>query len=1342
MKNHERRRIHMIVHRYPDLTSTSVGHEPNRCVVVRKRAAQQNPSIYSMQPADTEPIKLEPEMHETVRDFVLEFPIEQKSVDQYLIPQKVVKTVRTSTTRTETINIPPKGNPPMALGSMRQQLPVFNYKDKILEAIHTHRVVLVTGGTGCGKTTQVPQFLLDDAAEAQRPIKIICTQPRRLPAITIAERVAKERGEALPETVGYHIRLEQKTTPRCCLLYCTSGVLLRFLSQDDLLQEATHVILDEIHERETNTDYLLIALKQALKKRKDLKVILMSATMEGNLRMFMEYFGGDTPVKHISIESRLFHVDRLYLGEILALTHYMPPQNSFNSVFSCDLSEPFELTPHEQSMIPPPPPNTHFGLEYSRGFGNGYAGFPLTKPYEEMSQFEQEMHDEQRQLYSMRQFVLNALPLAPHFFDPCIVPMLNDSGICERERIFSEIYLKAGGLTFKEGVDYDLCLTIIRYCAGSHIPGAILVFLPGFEDITIVRDKIKNTCTEDDWNGFQPVVLMLHSQMNTFEQHGVFEKFYHNQRKIILSTNIAEASLTIEDVVFVVDCGKVKEKTYDHESRISQLKTTWIAKSNAEQRAGRAGRCSEGYCFRLYSRDDYDTLAECQTAEMRRSAIHDVCLNAKMFAPGTMTVKEFLSMAPEPPEQQAVENSMQFLEQLGALYSVASTSDSDIVPSMLKKGSFRSGLPALDAEPDLTDLGRVIAQLPLDPPLSRMLLFGIALRCLNPAVTLVAAMSNRDPFYITVTEERDAANRARDNYGRCDFSDHISLLRCFYEFENERTYRKQIDYCRRNFLNYSSMKMIHGIRRQLLLELRRAHIIKHQDGSTIDSVLSSYTYNKYSNAWPMVQAAIVAGSFPNVAWTKTNSKLKKIKTNAPEKFAILHPSSIVKRHVPSSNNRIKHINDFAEGREPTTEYLAYQELARLDNGGLTVRYVTLVPPCVLVLFAGALRMKQSTFETYNLVDACLGSDDENGEDQAEEDAQDMGFRTISYLYEVDSWFTVKSYWYRDMQRLLQLRFHVMSYFLRMLKSPPFHTDESHYANKLLETLNVLLSKDHSRMGFPPVAPLCQVNDPPVSQPQSQSSKSNLQNKTSSNHSNNNNQTKNWREREQKETSRQRRDRETERERERRTEVKNSGMKVKMEWYDENEMGTGQSSRAAETQHVAKQQPNEEDEEWELPSDNSKEPNFVYRADRKDAPNRANEDRGEHQRFNTFAPRRGLSSAPRRSTQFNGTSNDVRNHPGYNSQQQPHYSRSHEQTHSSRNGHNNEPHDRQGSRQGQGQSQGNGFGRAAHQYEEYNDEDYNGQAATQNSHNRTRPPNSRHNIYYKSGYTRSNHRPNH
>lgn len=206
-----------------------------------------------------------------------------------------------------------------------------------------------------------------------------------------------------------------------------------------------------------------------------------------------------------------------------------------------------------------------------------------------------------------------------------------------------------------------------------------------------------------------------------------------------MSTNIAEASLTIDDVVFVIDCGKVKEKTYEHNSRISQLKVSWIAKSNAGQRAGRAGRCRNGFCFRLYSKQDYEQMLITQVAEMRRSAIHELCLHAKMFAPNGMPVRRFLDCAPEPPLSEAIDRSLEFLEQLGALYN----QEKSLQPPSYFTEQYQKEVQ--HPEPKMTNLGRIIASLPLEPQLARLLLYGVAMSVLHPIISLVAALAHREP---------------------------------------------------------------------------------------------------------------------------------------------------------------------------------------------------------------------------------------------------------------------------------------------------------------------------------------------------------------------------------------------------------------------------------------------------------------------------------------------------------------------------------------------------------------------------------------------------------------------
>ncbi|CAI8047009.1 ATP-dependent DNA/RNA helicase DHX36 [Geodia barretti] len=205
----------------------------------------------------------------------------------------------------------------------RQKLPSWEKQEEILELIRENQVVVLSGETGCGKTTQVPQFILEDAVERGfgAQIQIICTQPRRISAISVAKRVAEERGERLGGSVGFQIRLEnQLPDQRGSILYCTTGILLRRMINDSLLREVSHVVLDEVHERSVQSDFLIIVLRDILPHRPDLKVILMSATL--NAELFSQYFGG---VPMYNIPSVVFPVARYFLEDVLQMTRFCPP---------------------------------------------------------------------------------------------------------------------------------------------------------------------------------------------------------------------------------------------------------------------------------------------------------------------------------------------------------------------------------------------------------------------------------------------------------------------------------------------------------------------------------------------------------------------------------------------------------------------------------------------------------------------------------------------------------------------------------------------------------------------------------------------------------------------------------------------------------------------------------------------------------------------------------------------------------------------------------------------------------------------------------------------------------
>uniref|UniRef100_A0A1B0GJV8 RNA helicase n=1 Tax=Lutzomyia longipalpis TaxID=7200 RepID=A0A1B0GJV8_LUTLO len=391
----------------------------------------------------------------------------------------------------------------------RQSLPVWDKRKEILGILEKNQVLVISGETGCGKSTQVPQFLLDQwlssAAEGNNKniphVEIICTQPRRLSAIGVAQRVADERVERIGNSVGYQIRLENKISASTRLTFCTTGILLRRLQTDPVLANVTYVIVDEVHERSEESDFLLLILRELLEKRSDLRVILMSATL--NAKIFSEYFKG-APV--LDIPGRTFPVEQLFLEDIIEQSNYVLEADSQH----CRKLKKF-FKENVQYNVP-----------------NG------------------------------------SLKINPELIESVLVHIVKGEHNWPRE-------------------------------------GTILIFLPGFAEIQSVHNCLTDNALFSPRAG-NFVLVPLHSTLTNEEQSLVFQKLKPPKRKIVLSTNIAETSVTIDDCVFVIDCGHMKEKRFDSNRNMESLELVWVSRANALQRKGRAGRVMSGVAIHLFTR--------------------------------------------------------------------------------------------------------------------------------------------------------------------------------------------------------------------------------------------------------------------------------------------------------------------------------------------------------------------------------------------------------------------------------------------------------------------------------------------------------------------------------------------------------------------------------------------------------------------------------------------------------------------------------------------------------------------------------------------------------------------
>ncbi|KAB1201160.1 ATP-dependent RNA helicase DHX36 [Morella rubra] len=598
--------------------------------------------------------------------------------------------------------------------SFREKLPAFKVRSEFLKAVAENQVLVVSGETGCGKTTQLPQFILEEEISRLHgaDCSIMCTQPRRISAISVAARIASERGATLGETVGYQIRLESKRSAQTRLLFCTTGVLLRQLVQDPELTGVSHLIVDEIHERGMNEDFLLIILRDLLPRRPDLRLILMSATINADL--FSKYFG-DAPTMHIP--GLTFPVAEVFLEDVLEETRYNI-KSEFDNIEGSSRRKRRQQDPKKD-------PLTELFEEVDIDSNYRNYSVPTRKSLEAWSGSQLDLGLQPRHLGNSYPFLRLAL-------DNCAKVEATIEYICRREG-----------------------------------DGAILVFLTGWDEISKLLDKVKGNNLLGDPSKF--LVLPLHGSMPTINQHEIFDRpppnrrqayFYsfHVLMKIVLATNIAESSITIDDVVYVIDCGKAKETSYDALNKLACLLPSWISKASAHQY---------------------------QLPEILRTPLQELCLHIKSLQLGT--VGSFLAKALQPPDTLAVENAIELLKTIGAL----------------------------DDMEELTPLGRHLCTLPLDPNIGKMLLMGSIFQCLYPALTIAAALAHRDPFVLPINrkEEADAAKRS---FAGDSCSDHIALLKAFEGWKDAKRNGKERAFCWDNFLSPVTLQMMDDMRMQFL----------------------------------------------------------------------------------------------------------------------------------------------------------------------------------------------------------------------------------------------------------------------------------------------------------------------------------------------------------------------------------------------------------------------------------------------------------------------------------------------------------------------------------------------
>ncbi|MBT7086618.1 MAG: ATP-dependent RNA helicase HrpA [Desulfobacterales bacterium] len=582
------------------------------------------------------------------------------------------------------------------------ELPIVGKKDEIIETIKRNRVVIISGETGSGKTTQIPKFCL----EAGRGIdgKIGCTQPRRIAAITVTGRIADELGEETGRSVGYKIRFSERSSDNSFIKIMTDGILLAETQKDPYLNEYDTIIVDEAHERSLNIDFIIGILKNLLKKRNNLKIIITSATID--TEKFSKYFE-NAPV--IDVSGRMYPVDVRY----------------------------------------------------------------------------------------------------------------SDPEFVEDELTHVEMAVDVVDKLFRETVSGD-----------------ILIFMPTEQDILETRELIEGRKLPS------VTVLILFARLSANEQSRVFSSV--SGRKIVISTNVAETSLTITGIKYVIDTGLARILSYSPASRTTNLPVSPVSRSSADQRKGRCGRVENGVCIRLYTEDDYNSRPLFTQPEVLRANLAEVIL--RMIALKLGNISEFPFV--DRPPLRSIRDGFEVLSELGA------------ITGKNIKGEKRYSL---------TENGRLMSRIPIDPRLSRMLIEAEAEGCLKEVAVIVSALSIRDPRERPV-EKAEQADRmhATFNDKSSDFVTLLNIWNSYHESKrNVKTTGKLKRFCRDHFVSFIRMREWCDIHTQIssILKEYGFNISKRKDVIEVNRKKEQGSED-FSDLYSAIHKSILSGYLSNIAEKK------------------------------------------------------------------------------------------------------------------------------------------------------------------------------------------------------------------------------------------------------------------------------------------------------------------------------------------------------------------------------------------------------------------------------------------------------------------------------------------
>ncbi|KAK8137512.1 hypothetical protein PG984_003005 [Apiospora sp. TS-2023a] len=753
-------------------------------------------------------------------------------------------------------------------------LPMSQYREEVLRMVRDSQnpFSIVMGATGSGKTTQVPQIILDDAIRRGEgaDCNIICTQPRRIAATSVAARVAVERGERIGDSVGYHVRYDAKLPrPHGSITFCTTGILLAQIKADadGVLNYASHIVIDEVHERDLDTDYIIAMLKKSINARQKSglpvpKVVLMSATLDTEL--FANYLGTprsrqklSVPAPSIFVPGRTFPIQNRFLGDIMPDLYESHPSAMENL-----LQEQFKVKRYLDQEI---------GAELD---------------------------------------VADSTEANPPKGEP---PSDQANKVDGTDRSAANISAEE---RHEEFVPVQLVAAVVARIVETTEAGAILVFLPGLKEIL----DTERALGDDIFNvGFRSKykfrVHRLHSSVPREDQNAVFEDPPPGCRKIILSTNIAETSVTVPDVQHVVDAGRLRETRYDQLTGIGGLRCVWESMSNSRQRAGRAGRVQNGFYHALFSRERYARMAPTGLPELLRTDLQGTCLAIKKQHPDQI-IDGVMHGFIQPPPGAAVSAAVRQLKRINAL---------------TKK------------EEELTPLGRLLATLPVHPTLAKMIVMGVIFRCLDPMIILGAADCETRLFAVPPGQTGEA-RASHSEFGGHN-SDHISMLQAFDELRTCRAeYGEELakDRAFTSFLRWSTFKSIRHSAESILNVLIRCGLAPASDHDRSSELqYGPPSLNTNSKNHELIRGLLAAGLNPNLA----------ANTSGRRQFTSRDGSGVNIHH--SSQNTTAFGKKFFAERGGQAVLIAFNQLERMSGSSkaLSARDTTMVPPLTAFLFA-------------------------------------------------------------------------------------------------------------------------------------------------------------------------------------------------------------------------------------------------------------------------------------------------------------------------------------------------------------------------------------------------------